>query len=221
MRIDIISDTICPWCFIGKRRLAKALEHRPDIKADITWRPFQLNPDMPRQGMERQHYLIAKFGSEANSAEIYARVAEAGRSDGIAFNFAGISRTPNTLDCHRLIHWAGAVGAVIQDQVVEQLFSRYFVNGDDIGAHGTLVKIARQAGMDSAWVAEALLGDTDLDLVQREDRFAREIGVNGVPFFILEGRYAISGAQTPAIFLQTFERIAIEAVSGDAGSAVL
>jgi predicted DsbA family dithiol-disulfide isomerase len=221
MRIDIISDTICPWCFVGKRRLAQALQQRPDLEADITWRPFQLNPDMPRQGMEREHYLTVKFGSEANSVEIYARVAEAGQSEGIAFNFAGIARTPNTLDSHRLIHWAGAAGADIQDQVVEQLFSRYFLGGQDIGAHDTLIEIARDAGMDSAWVAETLTGDTDLDLVRREDQFAREIGVGGVPFFILDSKYAISGAQAPAVLLKAFEQVAAEAVSGDAGPAAL
>lgn len=213
MRIDIISDTICPWCFIGKRRLARALKQRPEPQVEITWRPFQLNPDMPREGMDRQSYLTAKFGSEANSAEIYARVAEAGRGEGIAFNFAGIPRTPNTLDSHRLIRWAGESGA--QDRVVELLFRRYFLDAEDIGDSRVLTAVAAEAGMDGAWVAEALAGDNDLDIVRAEDRYARQLGVSGVPCFVLERKYAISGAQEPAAFLQAFEQIAAEAAAAE------
>jgi predicted DsbA family dithiol-disulfide isomerase len=203
MRIDVVSDTICPWCFIGKRRLERALAQRPGIQVEIGWRPFQLNPDMPREGMNRAEYLTRKFGGEARARQIYRAVQEAGRQEGIAFAFERIARTPSSLASHRLIRWAGSAGR--QDQVVELLFRRYFLEGGDIGNPDVLTEVARQAGMDAERIAKLLAGDADEEIVRQEDRLARELGINGVPCFVIERKYAVSGAQDPAVFLQVFD----------------
>ncbi|HYM32711.1 MAG TPA: DsbA family oxidoreductase [Candidatus Cybelea sp.] len=210
MRIDIVSDTICPWCFIGKRRLERALELRPDISFEIGWRPFQLNPDMPEEGMDRDEYVARKFGSSDRAHKIYDAIRGAGAEEGIAFDFRRIGRTPNTVASHRLIRWAGSAG--VQHKVVELIFDRYFVRGDDIGNPAVLTDIAREAGMDADLVAELLARDADVDQVRAEDQVARDLGIAGVPCFIVDRKYAISGAQDPAVFLQVFDL----ALRGDA-----
>ena len=133
MQIDIVSDTICPWCYIGKRKFERALETRPDLSVDISWRPFQLNPHMPAGGMDRDAYLATKFGGDTRAGHIYRAVSDAGRAVGIAFDFDRIRRTPSTLDSHRMIRWARSAG--VQNDLVEILFRRYFLAGDDIGDH--------------------------------------------------------------------------------------
>jgi len=203
MRIDIVSDTICPWCFVGKRRLERALETRPDVTVEVGWRPFQLNPDMPAGGIERQEYLTRKFGGRERADKIYETIRAVGREDGIAFDFGGIKRVPNTIASHRLIRWAGGAGA--QHQVVELIFERYFVRGEDIGDPAVLTAVAREAGMDAGLVAELLPGDADVALVREEDQVARQLGIQGVPCFIIDRKYAISGAQDPAVFHQVFD----------------
>lgn len=202
MQIDIVSDTICPWCFIGKRRLEKALAARSDIAFEVNWRPFQLNPDMPAGGMDRATYVERKFGGPEGAERIYRAIAEAGESEGIAFAFERIARTPNTVDSHRLIRWAGGAGA--QDRVVELLFRRYFLDGADIGDAAVLADVAGEAGMDGDLVAELLKGDEDADKVRAEDVTARQMGITGVPCFLIERKYAVSGAQDPAVLLQAF-----------------
>ena len=214
MRIDIVSDTICPWCFIGKRRLERALAQRPDIQFEIGWRPFQLNPDMPAEGMDRQTYVATKFGGDDRARQIYQRVRDAGAGDGIAFAFEKIARTPNTLDSHRLIRWAGSAG--LQHQVVELLFRRYFLEGRDIGDRAVLTEVAAEAGMDAELVARLLDEGADLDLVREEDKVARDLGIQGVPCFILERKYAVSGAQDPEVFLQVFDRLQQELAAAPA-----
>ena len=203
MIIDVISDVVCPWCFIGKRRLERALATRPDLEVETLWRPFQLNPDMPREGMERQSYLVAKFGSAEDAERIYATIAKAGAEENIAFDFESIRRTPNTIKAHRLIRFAGENGR--QDEVVELLFRRYFEDGMDIGDDDGLVDIAAGAGLDADSVRAHLATDRDLEAVRIEDLQARRLGVTGVPCFVIDRRYAISGAQTPEVFLRAFE----------------
>jgi predicted DsbA family dithiol-disulfide isomerase len=201
LTIDVISDVICPWCFIGKRRLEKALNGRP---AAVRWHPFQLNPDMPREGIDRRTYRIRKFGSWERSQELDARVAAAGQGEGIAFNFDKMARTPNTLDPHRVIWLAGERG--VQDAVVEALFLAYFTDGRDLSDRATLAAIAAETGLDRAEVDGLLAGDGGLDAVSAGEEQARRLGVSGVPFFVLNGRVAVSGAQPPELFRQAFEQ---------------
>jgi len=208
MQIDIISDTVCPWCFIGKRRLEKAMSQRPDLDFEIEWRPFQLNPDMPQGGMDRRQYLEVKFGGPERAKQIYQHIEDAGRSEGIAFAYDKIVRTPNTLDSHRLIKWAGTAG--VQDAAVEVLFRRYFLEGGDIGDKALLVDVAREIGMDADLVTDLLEGDADLERTKAEDVMARQMGVSGVPCFIIGRKYAISGAQDPAVLVQAFDLVAKE-----------
>ncbi|SIO65003.1 Predicted dithiol-disulfide isomerase, DsbA family [Singulisphaera sp. GP187] len=218
LTIDVISDVICPWCFIGKRRLEKALGDRPAI---IRWHPFQLNPDMPREGIERKAYRIKKFGSWERSQELDAQVATAGHGEGIAFNFDRMARTPNTLDAHRVICLAGERG--IQDAVVEALFVAYFTEGLDLSDRATLAELAPGAGLERTEVDELLASDKGLDIVRAGEEQARHLGVSGVPFFVVNGQVALSGAQPPELFLQAFEQVAEavaarEACEGDSGA---
>lgn len=208
MRIEIVSDVICPWCFIGKRRLEQALAQRPDIEFEIGWRPFQLNPDMPREGADRKSYLEAKFGGPARATEIYARISAEGAKEGIAFDFDGIRRTPNTLAAHSVLRWA--MGTGVQNELKERLFNLYFIEGKDIGDYQILADAAAAEGMDGALVLKLLQEGRDADVVAAEDQRARELGVTGVPFFIFENRYGVSGAQTPDVLLQVIDKIAAE-----------
>ncbi|HET7595020.1 MAG TPA: DsbA family oxidoreductase [Stellaceae bacterium] len=206
MHIDIVSDVICPWCFIGKRRLEKALSLRPDVAAEITWRPFQLNPDMPAEGMERKAYIAAKFGGGGQADRIYANVAEVGATIGIPFAFDRIRRTPNTRDAHRLIRWAAAQTRA--HAVVEGLFRAYFLDGRDIGDRAVLAEIAgAAAGLDVTEARQWLDGKSDIEPVLAEDRGARRLGINAVPCFIFERHYAVSGAQEPEFFLPIFDLV--------------
>ncbi len=201
--IDIISDTVCPWCLIGKRRFERALAQRPDLEVQVDWRPYQLNPDMPREGVDRKTYLEAKFGGPERAQQIYDRIRDAGAEENIDFDFARIPKTPNTLDSHRLIRWAGSAG--VQDLVVERLFQAYFENGEDIGDRQVLLAIAEEAGMDRGLVADLLEDEADTDLIRKEDTLARQMGVEGVPCFIIDRKYVVSGAQDPEVFLKAFE----------------
>lgn len=213
--VDIVSDAVCPWCFIGKRRFEQALAEAPkDIEVLVAWRPYQLNPEMPPEGMDRKTYLSTKFGGDARADEIYQRVREAGQSVGIDFNFKGIPRTPNTINAHRLIGIAGRAGK--QDAVVEGLFRAYFLDGRDIGDRDVLAAVATAAGLDEKTVRDYLAGRDDVDRVENEDATARRMGIQGVPCFILNRKYAISGAQEPAVFLEALERLKREA----AGEAI-
>jgi predicted DsbA family dithiol-disulfide isomerase len=203
MHIDIVSDVICPWCFIGKRRLARALAQRPDMTVSITWRAFQLNPDMPDTGMARDAYIAAKFGSASHAARIYATITETGAGENIRFAFDRIRRTPSSRAAHRLIRYATKKGNA--DPMVEALFSAYFEQGRDIGDPAALADIADEAGYDHADVRAWLAGDAALDEILAEDRSARRLGISGVPCFIVDGGYAISGAQEPEFFFPLFD----------------
>ena len=213
MRIEIVSDVICPWCFIGKRRLEKAMRQRPGMDFEIGWRPFQLNPDMPREGADRKSYLEAKFGGPERAQQIYARVTAEGAREGIPFNFDGIKRTPNTLAAHSVLRWA--LNAGVQNELKERLFNFYFIQGRDIGNHDVLADAAALEGMDGALVKQLLDEGRDAEAVQSEDMMARELGITGVPFFIFEGKYGVSGAQPPETLLQVIDRIAAESAAAD------
>ncbi len=209
MQVDIVLDTVCPWCFIGKRRFERALAERPDINVDIRWRPFQLNPKMPREGMGRQEYMSAKFGGAERAGEIYKTIADAAGAEGLEIAFDRIGRAPNTLDSHRLIRWAATAGA--QDRVVESLFCRYFLEGQDIGDRSVLADVALETGMDTELVDRLLASDADEERIVSEDVLARKMGISGVPFFIFEQKYSVSGAQEPAVFVQVLDLLQQEA----------
>jgi predicted DsbA family dithiol-disulfide isomerase len=206
MSIDIISDVVCPWCFIGKRRLERALAELPQMRAMITWRPFQLDPTIPVGGLDRALYLKNKFGSMARVEAIHQRLIAAGSAEGVPFQFDKIKRSPNTIDAHRLIRWGRTIG--LQNAVVEQLFHRYFVDGFDIGDRKVLCAIAADSGLDGALVGRLLDEGADCSAVAEEIALARQLGVTGVPTFILAGRYAVSGAQPATALVAAIRRAA-------------
>ena len=203
--LDIISDPICPWCYIGKAKLDRALEAAPDHPFEIEWKPFQLNPDMPAEGMDRREYLELKFGGREGAIRVYGEIARTAEEAGLDIAFEKIKRTPNTLNAHRLIHWARAEEC--QTQVVSQLFKRYFREGQDISDHDVLVDVATTVGMDATLVARLLEGDADLAETIAEDKKAREMGVQGVPCFIVGATYALSGAQSPELWAKVIAEI--------------
>ena len=194
LRIDIVSDAICPWCYIGKRQLERALETlaQEGLHFSVHWNPFQLNPDMPKEGRDRAAYRAMKFGSTERAREIDERVAGAAANVGLGFRLDLMLRTPNTLDAHRLIWLAGREN--VQDAVMESVFAAYFTQGRDIGDRDVLADCAAQAGMDRAAVADFLAGDVAAQEMLAADRAAREAGVNGVPSFFLDGYGLYSGA---------------------------
>ena len=203
MKIDIISDTVCPWCFIGKRRLERALAMRPNITAEITWHPFQLNPEMPPDGIERQIYLKAKFGSSERAKDIYRTVDQASVCEKLDLQLDDIKRMPNSLQSHRLLHYARRHDK--QDVVAENLFQSYFFYGIDIGSIAHLIKIAAESGLDGEDVRSYMESSEDIELVRGHDLQSRKLGVSGVPCFIIAEEYAISGAQESEVFLQVFD----------------
>ena len=216
MQIDVVSDTVCPWCFIGKRRLARALELRPEIEFDVYWRPYLLDPTVPKGGVDRRTYMKNKFGEGPNVAAMSQALVSEGAKEDIAFAFDKIERRPDTLDSHRLIRWAGAAG--LQDSAVERLFTAYFLEGRDIGDAGVLEFLAAEIGMDSIQVAELLAGDTDRAAVEREAKLAGEMGITGVPTFIFANRFAISGAREPELLVRVIDK-ALEAADEESAVA--
>ena len=205
VKLDIISDPICPWCYIGKANLDRALEAHPEHPFTIEWHPFQLNPDMPGAGMDRREYLETKFGGKDKAAAVYARIDEAAKAAGLDINWQGITRTPNTLNAHRLIHWAGIEGA--QTFVVASLFKAYFVEGRDIGDTDVLADIADACGLDAAMMRQLLQGDADLDEIRARDEHSRKMGVTGVPTFVIASQHAVPGAHPPELWGEVIEDI--------------
>ncbi len=203
MRLDIYSDVICPWCFIGKRRLERALRMRPQPGLALHWRAFQLNPGMPPEGMDRHAYLEAKFGGLERARRMFEMVRAAGASEGIDFAFDRIRRTPNTLNAHRLVRFAASRG--LQAPLLDALFTAYFIDGRDIGSARVLIDIAAAAGLERAAVRVYLQTDADMETVLGEDRIARRLGISGVPCFVFNGRFALSGAQEPEALFQLFD----------------
>lgn len=207
--IIVYSDVICPWCYVGKRRLEAALG-APDMPEQVSfaWRPFQLNPDMPADGIERSVYRARKFGAE-RSAELDRNMTETGREVGINFAFDRMQRTPNTRLAHRLIWEAGRQGR--QDAIVNRLFQAYFEEGLDIGSAEILARLAAKSGLEAAGVEQALGGADSLEAVVDLEEQGRRLGIQGVPFFVLLGKYGISGAQPPEFWRETLPKIAAEA----------
>jgi len=204
MQIDFISDSVCPWCFIGKRRLARAIAMRPNIAFDVRFRPYRLDPTVPKGGMDRDAYMTAKFGKNGGVSEAQRVIAAEGAKEGIEFDFATIRRMPNTLDSHRLIRWAELTG--VQDDVVERLFAAYFENGQDIGDIRVLADIADVSGMEGTQIADRLESDQDAALVEREDKLAHEMGVTGVPAMIFANKVAVSGAREPDMLAMAIDK---------------
>jgi predicted DsbA family dithiol-disulfide isomerase len=203
MSIEVVSDVVCPWCYVGKRRLEAALAQSDDAAVAVRWRPFQLDPTIPPQGHDRRAYMRAKFRDDARLAEVHARLRAVGAEVGIDFDFEAISRSPNTLDAHRLIRWAAARG--VQDEVVERLYSAYFEHGRDIGDRSVLAEIAGECGMDAEAVEQQFAGDGDVEAVRTEIAEAQSLGVTGVPFFIFASRFAVSGAQSAEVLARAME----------------
>jgi predicted DsbA family dithiol-disulfide isomerase len=209
VKLDIMSDPICPWCYIGKTYLDRALAQVPDHPFTVEWHPFQLNPDMPRDGMDRRAYLEGKFGGKDAAVKAYLPVVENGKQAGIDLNLEGIQRTPNTLDAHRLIHWAGIEGR--QNEVVNALFRAYFHDARDISTADTLGDIADSCGLDASIILRLLDSDADVDDIRARDTAAREMGITSVPTFIVAGQHAVPGAQSTELWLKVIAELAADA----------
>lgn len=205
--IDVVSDAVCPWCFVGQKRLDKAAASLPDIDVAVRWRPFQLDPTIPPEGKDRKEYMRAKFGDGGRLRQIHANLEEIGRAEGIAFDFDAITVSPNTLDAHRLIRWAATAGEDVQGRVARRLFQLYFEEGKNIGDHEVLIEAARECGMDEAVVRTLLATDADRDAVREEIDTANRMGITGVPCFLIEGRYAVMGAQNSDALAEAIRKV--------------
>ena len=210
LTIEIVHDLVCPWCYLGTRRLLRTLRRRPDLLIDLTWRPFLLNPDMPRLGMSRSDYVVRKFGGEDRARRLYGSISEIGRQEGVLFRFDRVRRTPSSVDAHRLVRWASRFGR--GDEVVEALFAAHFADGRDIGDSAVLVAVATSCGMDAGAAWAMLQSDAELDAVHADNLRAHRLGINGVPCFVIGGRHAISGAQEPEVIERLLDVAAVEAL---------
>jgi predicted DsbA family dithiol-disulfide isomerase len=206
VRIDVVSDVVCPWCFIGKHRLEAALKLKPDVAVEVRWRPYFLNDWIPREGISREDYLTTKFGSVDRYKSIAQRVGAAAAAEGLVYASDKMKRQPNTLDCHRLIHWAEAIGK--SAEMKQRLMDLYFTQGADLTDCETLVKAAADVGLDAKTVRTDLASDKDVALIEQEAQSAKEAGIEGVPCFIFGGKFAVSGAQDPQYLAEAIERLA-------------
>jgi predicted DsbA family dithiol-disulfide isomerase len=206
VRIDVVSDVVCPWCFIGKHRLEAALKLKPDIAVEVRYRPYFLNDWIPREGISREEYLTTKFGSPERYKGIAQRVGAAAAAEGLVYASDKMKRQPNTLDCHRLIHWAEAIGK--SAEMKQKLMDLYFTEGADLTQADTLVQAAADVGLDAGTVRADLASDKDVALIEQEAQQAKEAGIEGVPCFIFGGKFAVSGAQAPEYLAEAIERIA-------------
>lgn len=206
VRIDVVSDVVCPWCFIGKRRLEKALALKSDVSVEVHWHPYFLNDWVPREGMSREDYLTTKFGSPERYDGIAHRVSAAAAAEGLVYDKDKIARQPNTLDAHRLIHWANEIGKAAE--MKQRLMDLYFTEGADLTNPAVLVQAAADVGLNANDVRKALASELDVAEITQEAQSAKEAGIDGVPCFILDGRFAISGAQTPEYLAEAIARVA-------------
>ena len=209
IKLDIFSDPVCPWCYLGKANLARALEAHPGHAFEVEWHPFQLNPDMPAEGVDKHDYLVARLGSAAKLAQVHQHLAETAAKAGVVMNPDVPQRIPNTLNAHRLIHWAGLEGR--QAAMVSALMRAYWVEGRDIGDGSVLADLGAEAGMDRAVVVRLLASDADLDLIRAREAHARARGVAAVPTFMIANQYVLSGAQSPDLWGQVIEELAAKA----------
>ncbi|MEM6462350.1 MAG: DsbA family oxidoreductase [Pseudomonadota bacterium] len=211
VNIDIVSDVMCPWCYVGKKRLEAATANLPEnIEVDVRWRPYQLDPTLPKEGKDRKQYLNEKFGGSERAQQIYTTILEAGREENIAFNFDGIEVSPNTLDAHRIIRWAASEAPGVQDRLVDLLFVAYFIEGKNIGDNTVLLDIAEKAGMDRSITESLLIGTADCLEVEKEIEIARTMGVTGVPCFILDNKFAVMGAQSSDVLANAIRDVATQ-----------
>ena len=215
LSIDVVSDVVCPWCYLGQKRLDKAIADASDVDVSVTWRPYQLDPTIPAEGMDRKAYMRAKFGDESRLRDAHARLEALGRDVGIDYDFGAITVSPNTLDAHRVIRWAGADSAETQNRLVRRLFKLYFEEGANIGDHAVLAEAAREAGMDGAVVESLLASDADREAVASEAATASRMGITGVPCFLFEGKYAVMGAQEVATLTDAIKQIAAAKARGE------
>lgn len=206
VRIDVVSDIVCPWCFIGKHRLEKAIALNPDIPVEVHWRPYFLNDWIPREGISREQYLTTKFGSPERYKGIAQRVSAAAAAEGLTYAMDKISRQPNTLDAHRLIRWADEIGKAAE--MKQRLMDLYFTEGADLTSHTVLAQAAADIGLDAEATRKALASDKDVAEIERDALSAKEAGIDGVPCFIFGGKFAISGAQAPEDLAEAIERMA-------------
>ncbi|MBN8927080.1 MAG: DsbA family oxidoreductase [Rhodospirillales bacterium] len=209
LAIEIVHDLVCPWCYLGVRRLMRTLRRRPDLLYELTWRPFLLNPDMPRSGMSRPEYVVRKFGGEDRARRLYTSISEIGRAEGVLFRFDRIRRTPSSVDAHRLVRFAARVGRA--DAMVEALFAAHFTDGHDIGDHAVLAAIAAACGLEPQPVRRFLASEEEADSVHADNLRAHRLGINGVPCFVVSGRHAIAGAQEPEVIERLLDVAAVEA----------
>ena len=217
MQLDVVSDTVCPWCYIGKKRLDQALVMHGGDGITLAWRPFQLDASIPEGGVDRKAYMEKKFGAE-RARTVGNTIRELGEAAGITFRFDRIERSPNTLDSHRLVRWAGTAGC--QNEMVDILFRRYFEDGEDVGSHDVLLDAANEAGMDVDIVRDLLLKDADKELIRREDAMARQMGIQGVPSFVINSQWVMVGAQEPETLVRMFDKLlAREAEEVEAASS--
>jgi predicted DsbA family dithiol-disulfide isomerase len=217
--IDVVSDVVCPWCFIGQKRLDAALGDIGDIDVRVHWRPYQLDPTIPPEGKDRQRYMLDKFGDPERIKQMHANVEAIGETVGIDFAFDAIKVAPNTLDAHRVIRWAGTTGADVQNRLTRRLFKLYFEEGANVGDHAVLIEAARESGMDAAVVETLLATDADVDAVTTEIATAQRMGVRGVPCFLIEGKYAVMGAQESATIADAIRQIAAAKARGELETA--
>ncbi len=217
--VDVVSDVVCPWCFIGQKRLDKAIDTVEGVDVHVSWRPFQLDPTIPAQGKDRREYMLAKFGSEERIRDIHARIEPLGAAEGIAFDFDAIKVAPNTLDAHRVIRWAGPAGEAVQNRLVRRLFQLNFEEGANLGDAAVLIKAAREAGMDASVVETMLATDADKEAVRTEIATASRMGITGVPCFLIEGKYAVMGAQDAETLADAIRQIATAKAGGEVETA--
>jgi predicted DsbA family dithiol-disulfide isomerase len=215
LTIDVVSDVVCPWCYLGQKRLDNAMAAAADVDIAVTWRPFQLDPTIPPEGMDRKAYMRAKFGDEARLRDAHARLEALGAAEGIDYAFDAIKVSPNALDAHRVIRWAGANSQEAQSKLVRRLFKLYFEEGADIGDRAVLARAAGVAGMDAAVVETLLASDADRDAVANEAATASRMGVTGVPCFLFEGKYAVMGAQDVSTLTDAIKQIAAAKARGE------
>jgi len=209
LQIEVVFDLVCPWCYLGTHRLRRTLRSRPDLLADISWRPFLLNPDIAPGGVSRQDYLLRKFGGEDRARRLHATIAEIGRAEGLRFAFDRIRRIPPSLDAHRLVRLADRQG--LADAAVQRLFEAYFAEGQDIGDQGVLVGLGASLGMDAVGLRRSLAGLQETEAVHADNLRAHRLGINGVPCFVVQGRHAIAGAQEPEVLERLLDVAVIEA----------
>ena len=206
--IEVVHDLVCPWCYLGVRRLFRTMRRRPDLLFDLTWRPFLLNPDMPRAGMSRADYVVRKFGGEERARRLYASITEIGAAEGLQFRFDRIRRTPSSVDAHRLVRWAARYGR--GREVVEAVFAAHFSDGHDIGDLAVLRAIGVSCGLDPMGLSAFLRGDEDVDTVHADNLRAHRLGINGVPCFVIAGQHAIAGAQEPEVIERLLDVAALD-----------